>query len=152
MLCWTVNLILTYRTGYANKKHSCLLNMFLPFQFGETALIFACKNRRLELVERLLSMGANPNIFNNVSQSLAGGNEIPKLVYSQICLVPRPFLGGPENEAILDIPYQHIMQHEAVNIVSQERETPLLIAIGLGEKDIIKQLLERKADPNMVRV
>ena len=36
-------------------------------QYGETALIFACKLRNLRFVKRLLSMGANPNIANNVS-------------------------------------------------------------------------------------
>lgn len=36
-------------------------------QKGETALILACKMKNLKFVEKLLSMGANPDIANNVS-------------------------------------------------------------------------------------
>ena len=33
----------------------------------------------------------------------------------------------------------------------QDRETPVLIATGLGEKEILEELLEKHADPNKVR-
>lgn len=36
-------------------------------QKGETALILACKMKNLKFVKKLLSMGANPDIANNVS-------------------------------------------------------------------------------------
>ena len=44
--------------------HMCI---FTLIQYGETALIFACKVKNIKFVRRLLSMGANPNIANNVS-------------------------------------------------------------------------------------
>ena len=34
----------------------------------------------------------------------------------------------------------------------QERETPLLIATRLGATDIVRTLLEHKANPNMVSI
>ena len=42
----------------------CTVNLF---QFGETALILACKTRAPIVVRKLLSKGANPNICNKVS-------------------------------------------------------------------------------------
>ena len=36
------------------------------FQFGEIALILACKMRNPNFVRKLLSKGANPNIYNEV--------------------------------------------------------------------------------------
>ena len=74
MLYWTMykNLqSLIHRTVYVvaieyyNICGSPLVS--LSTQYGETTLIFACKNGNLQLVERLLSMGANPDIGNNVS-------------------------------------------------------------------------------------
>ena len=48
-----------------NKSH--IYYVLRTFQYGETALIFACKMRNLHFVERLLDMRANPDIYNNVS-------------------------------------------------------------------------------------
>ena len=48
-------------------KHCFTVCLSLSLQYGETVLIFACKNRNLKLVKRLLSMRANPNLSNNVS-------------------------------------------------------------------------------------
>ena len=37
------------------------------FQYGETALILACKTRNPNFVGKLLNKSANPNICNEVS-------------------------------------------------------------------------------------
>ena len=91
----------------------------LSIQYGETTLTFACKNGNLQLVERLLSMGANPDIGNNVS------------IQMYMCLT-------------------HCLTLSSL-ICWQYKETPVLIATQLGMKEILKELLEKGANPNKVR-
>lgn len=66
-------------------------------------------------------MGANPNIYNNVSKS-------EKITIGYVT--------------------------DFGNEISpwQDKETPVLIAIGLDEEEILLELLDSGADPNMVNV
>ena len=119
MLYWTMykNLqCLIYRTVYVVAIYAEVYYLVsLSIQYGETTLTLACKNGNLRLVERLLSMGANPDIGNNVS----------------VCLT-------------------HCLTLSSL-ICWQYKETPVLIATQLGMKEILKELLEKGANPNKVR-
>lgn len=47
--------------------HFMMGGIIISFQEGETILLTAWKKNKLQLVQRLLSMGANPEIANKVS-------------------------------------------------------------------------------------
>jgi ankyrin repeat protein len=94
----------------------------LQDSFGETVLIFACKNRNLELVKRLLSMKANPNLCNN-------HGETPVLISTK----------WGDTETV-----QELLDNYADPNMGNTH--PLMVAINLGHKEIAKLLVVNGAD------
>ncbi|CAI8035374.1 Ankyrin-3 [Geodia barretti] len=94
----------------------------LQDSYGETVLIFACKNRNLELVKRLLSMKANPNLCNN-------HGETPVLIATK----------WGDTEIV-----QELLDNYADPNMGNTH--PLMVAINLGRKEIAKLLVDRGAN------
>ena len=65
--CYNVNTCISF-----SDWPSCysVPNLYTYLQYGETALIFACKMKNLRLVKRILSMGADPDIANKVREPI----------------------------------------------------------------------------------
>lgn len=104
-----------------------------------TALQAASHNGHKETVEALLDCGANPN-------SNGWNGEPPPLLYIQL-----NFQTG-----VLDFEYQHLRERDwrirtrMVESVRQDHENALQAASGSGHEKIVRILLDRDADPNLV--
>jgi ankyrin repeat protein len=112
------------------KESLCNINDFhlVFYNYGHTALTYACKYKYVKGVKMLLETGADPNMKNKFG-------ETPLIVASRI--------GGVNIVALL------IKRGSIINIKNDYGFTPLLLATAYKHKKIVALLLEAGADPNI---
>jgi ankyrin repeat protein len=128
---------------------------------GSTALLFACVLGKEELVQLLIERGADVNITNN-------NLDTPLMVatdggFDRICEMLIRYgadtrLGRKNGATALHISagkgdiriVRLLLDKIPVNIVNNDNETPLLVALARNQLEIVKMLLEAGASPEIV--
>ena len=128
---------------------------------GDTPLHIACQLGNKDIALLLLQCGANPTLKNNNGQTpfdLVENKTLKENLQEQYSLTQFLFDAVendslPEIEQILDrLPANQvsILVNSRTNPESAEQgETPLHIAVKAGNKEMVKFLLDKGADPNI---
>ncbi len=95
---------------------------------GETALYFACTYNHIEIVEKLLNAGANPNMLVLLGSTSA--------------------LHVAATKGLTDIVRLLLQNGANANLKNKDKKTPLHEAALYGRADATFELLQQKAEPN----
>lgn len=128
-------------------------------EFGETLLMWACRNSQKELVEFLLSKGANLDIKDSDGETvLAYSESKPEILKLLVAGGLNPNSKDSDGTPILikyinigDTDLVRLLLEKGANIKYNPEEgyyNPVEIAIYSGNKDIIKMLIEAGVDIN----
>ena len=128
---------------------------------GDTPLHIACQLGNKDIALLLLQAGANPTLKNNNGQTpfdLVENKTLKENLQEQYSLTQMLF-NDVENDSLPEIEY--ILDRLPANQVSiiinsrtnpesaEQGETPLHIAVKAGNKEMVKFLLDKGADPNI---
>ncbi|WP_213156138.1 ankyrin repeat domain-containing protein [Neochlamydia sp. AcF65] len=127
---------------YAAMGHSRILQLLIKkhtsqvhatSKNGATPLIIAIQHRRGENVSLLLAAGAK-------NATLAGGyNTLHCALHHEDEQIARLLIEG------------NILDNKAINLCAEEGGTPLMLACELDSLEMVKYLIEKGADPSLMR-